>query len=159
RRPAVRFYNHMPAAAIRDLVGRKVWNSYFKFCVERNPWDRAVSCYFWRKQEDPSRSLEEFIDHGGLELLKMRGRDVYRIDGQVVVDFICRYEQLEEDLEKVRLQLGLPESIQLPHAKSTFRTDLRSSQELLVPRHVQRIQEEFADEIELLGYSRLLGGG
>lgn len=23
------------------------WNNYFKFAVERNPWDKAVSFYYW----------------------------------------------------------------------------------------------------------------
>jgi len=31
------------------LVGLRipptVWNSYFKFCVERNPWDKVLSHY------------------------------------------------------------------------------------------------------------------
>src|SRR6185312_9079529 len=38
-----RWYNHMPAALIRQQVGETVWNDYYKFCVIRNPWEKAIS--------------------------------------------------------------------------------------------------------------------
>ena len=40
-----KFYRHMPALEIQKRVPRDVWNSYFKFCVERNPWDKVLSHY------------------------------------------------------------------------------------------------------------------
>jgi len=33
----------MPAFEIKNRVPAEVWNSYFKFCVERNPWDKVLS--------------------------------------------------------------------------------------------------------------------
>ena len=40
-----RFYNHMPAWLVRLRIPPTVWNSCFKFCVERNPWDKVLSHY------------------------------------------------------------------------------------------------------------------
>ena len=34
-----KFYNHMPASEVMSRVPTEIWKSYFKFCVERNPWD------------------------------------------------------------------------------------------------------------------------
>jgi len=33
------FAGHMPAKEIRQKIGEDIWNRYFKFCFERNPWD------------------------------------------------------------------------------------------------------------------------
>src|SRR6267378_3433834 len=38
-----KFYRHMPAFEVQKRVARDVWNSYFKFCVERNPWDEVFA--------------------------------------------------------------------------------------------------------------------
>ena len=40
-----KFYNHMPAREVKQRVPVDVWNGYFKFCVERNPWDKLLSHY------------------------------------------------------------------------------------------------------------------
>jgi hypothetical protein len=37
--------NHMSAEAIKELIGEKIWNSYFKFCVIQNPYDKLISAF------------------------------------------------------------------------------------------------------------------
>lgn len=46
------WYNHMPAALLRERAGEEVWKSYFKFCVIRNPYDKAVSQFWFLLPED-----------------------------------------------------------------------------------------------------------
>ncbi|MCP4295093.1 MAG: sulfotransferase family protein, partial [Proteobacteria bacterium] len=41
------YFNHITPAEIKNKVGEKVWNEYFKITVVRNPWDQIVSRYFW----------------------------------------------------------------------------------------------------------------
>src|SRR4029453_8467383 len=48
-RPEVKWWNHMPAATIRERVGPEVWDGYFKFCVIRNPFDKAISVFHFAK--------------------------------------------------------------------------------------------------------------
>ena len=39
----------LPPQVVREALGAKVFDSYFKFTVARNPWDQLVSAYrFWR---------------------------------------------------------------------------------------------------------------
>lgn len=146
------FYHHMTAGEVKSIVGEAVWDSYFKFCVERNPWDRMISFYYWRTSDPDRPSLLDFMDSGLPDLLKTRGHDVYHLNGQVAVDRILHFERLEEELESVRLHLGLPEPLELPRAKSTSRKDKRHYREILSPEERERIADLFAAEIRLLGY-------
>src|SRR5262245_8925828 len=49
------WHNHMPARRVRELLNGQCWDSYFKFCAVRNPFDKVVS-QFWFEQPDGSRA-------------------------------------------------------------------------------------------------------
>ena len=154
RKTKMRFYNHMPAVEARRAVGEKVWNGYFKFCFERNPWDRTISQYFFRYRHEASRpSLSEFIESGNLERLKQTGSGIYSIDGRIAVDRVCFFENLEQEL--VEVCKGLPDhpgGLVLPRAKAGIRTDKRHYRELFSEPDRKAVAEFFADEIALFGY-------
>lgn len=152
RRRKLRFYNHMPASEIRFHVGQPVWDSYYKFCFERNPWDRVISQYFWRGRLRPGQTMTGFLATDGPALLRRSGYEMYTIDNRVAVDRICRYENLAEELETVRTRLGIPEPLALPWAKAQFRTDKRSYNEILNASEKAKIAALFREEIDLLGY-------
>ncbi len=40
---------HMPAREIKQRIGDEIWNSYFSFCMERNPWDKVTSNYWYKR--------------------------------------------------------------------------------------------------------------
>lgn len=147
-----RFYNHISAADVRALVGEEIWRSYYKFCFERDPWDRFVSLYYWIYKSEPRPSIQEFLDSDRPLILKRRGYELYTINRQLAVDKVCRFEKLAEELEEVRLRVGLPEPLILPRAKSRFRSDKRSPREILSESQQAQIAEIFKEEIEMFGY-------
>jgi hypothetical protein len=153
-----RFYSHSSALEIKKIIGDEIWNNYYKFCFERNPWDRAISYYYFilnerRKRNKTTPPLSEFINSARIYPLKKHGIENYTIDGKIVVDRVCLYENMELELESVcNQQLGIPEKLALPKAKSGFRTDQRHYREILSDRDRDRIAELFADEIALFGY-------
>ena len=147
-----RYHNHMSAKDARRLVGRKTWNSYYKFCFERNPWDRVISYYYWKQSKRKKRTLSEFIRSPALTRLRNRGYLIYTIRGIVAVDRLCRYEDLEEELEAVRTLVGIPDRIHLPHAKGKTRKDRKSYREILTEADAAIIADAFQDEINLMGY-------
>ena len=154
-KPALRFYNHIPARKVKRRIGSDIWDRYYKFCVERNPWDRVISHYYWQQRHrnaDQTLSIMDFLDSDDTRSLKKKGFELYTLEGEVAVDKICRYESLEDELEEVRLQLGLPEPLELPNAKSGIRKDKRHYSEVLSEAEKARIAELFRDEIELMGY-------
>jgi len=150
-----RYMEHMPARKIRRRIGREAWNQYFKFCIARNPWDRVISQYYWRQKdlrEEEMPSIMEFLESRHTQSLRRKGFNLYTLGGEVVVDKICLYEKLREDLEEVRQHLELPESLELPKAKSGIRRDKRHYSEVLSEAEKNRIAELFKEEIQLLGY-------
>jgi len=151
RRPP-HFYNHISAREIRALVPPAVWHGYFKFCVERNPWDRVVSSYYWKTRDGRDRSIEQFLAQGRHLGLKRKGSGLYTIDGRVAVDRVCRFERLAEDLETIRSRLGIPEPLELPRAKSSHRPESRHYRDLLSADERDLVARDFAFEIETFGY-------
>jgi hypothetical protein len=147
---ALVFYNHIPAKSIRTLVDEENWNTYFKFCFERNPWDKAISWYYWiTRQSEPQLSLSEFILSG-----KANRSDfgLYTINGEIVVDRVGLYENLSQELERIAEYLNLPDRIRLPKAKANYRKDRRHYREVLGLEEQGVIAKAFAREIAHLGY-------
>jgi len=151
----LRFYNHIPARKVKRRISTDVWDRYYKFCIERNPWDRVISQYYWRQRhldKENMLSIMDFLDSEDTKALKRKGFYLYTLKRQVAVDKICRYECLEEDLEEVRRYLGLPEPLKLPEAKAGVRKDKRHYKEILSEDEKNRIAELFKEEIKLMGY-------
>jgi len=145
--------SHSSAYEIRKIIDEDIWNDYYKFCFERNPWDRVISLYYWYHKTRPLISFSDFLDSEIPQRLKKRGIENYTIDGKIVVDRVCLYENMEQELEAVcNQQLGIPEKLVLPRAKGNFRADRRHYREILNDEDRDRIAKMFADEISLFNY-------
>lgn len=60
-----RYYNHIPAVSARARIPRAIWSSYFKFCVERNPWDKTLSHYhIINSRRGGGLSLDSYLTEG-----------------------------------------------------------------------------------------------
>jgi len=105
-----KFYNHIPARFARARVPKSIWNSYFKFCVDRNPWDKSLSHFNmfknadWHKRYDPDLTFEKYLSNG----IFCHNAPFYcDLDGTVLVDKILRYDDLENQLREVMGTLGI----------------------------------------------------
>jgi hypothetical protein len=147
-----KFYRHMPATEIKNRVPANVWNSYFKFCVERNPWDKVLSHYYMHAaREGGSLSLDEYLARGRFPINYFRYTD--RSGKNIIVDRILRYENLLTELGEVFSQLKIPfEGTLDVQAKSEYRTDRRPYREVFNEEQRRIVQKAFAKEIELHGY-------
>jgi hypothetical protein len=148
-------YRHAHAIQVQKLVGKEIWDRYFKFCLVRNPFDRAISFYYWRtknwqkKHEEPIPDINNFILNLPEKRLSTWAR--YTIDNRIAVDFIGRFENLEEDLVIVERKIGIP-ALVLPHAKSSTRADRRHYSEILNSEARTYIEKACSSEIDAFGY-------
>jgi hypothetical protein len=147
-----KFYNHMPACEVRNRVPAKIWDSYFKFCVERNPWDKVLSHYHMHAaREGGALSLDEYFARGRFPINYFRYTD--RSGRKIIVDRVLRYENLLAELSEVFSRLNVPFDGTLGiKAKSEYRTDRRPYQEVFNEKQRKTVERAFAREIELHGY-------
>jgi hypothetical protein len=145
------YFNHIAARNIRKRLGRRRWNSYYKFCFERNPWDKVVSAYFWR--------VGNGHDEGDFRTFVMQRPDFpcdfdkYSIDGKTVsVDFVGRYERLDDDLRTVIAHLGLSTDLTLTREKGSYRPERTGVEVSYDDDMTERVQTAFAREIATFGY-------
>jgi hypothetical protein len=147
-----KFYNHMPASLVQKRVPGRIWNSYFKFCVERNPWDKVLSHYHMNAaRKDGSLSLDEYLARGRFPINYFRYTD--RSGSKIIVDRVLHYENLRNELGEVFSQLNIHFDGTLGvKAKSEYRTDRRPYQLVFNDEQRRIVENAFAKEIELHGY-------
>lgn len=126
---------HRTAIEKVDEIGREEWDRRFTFAVVRNPWDKVVSHYHYRVQTDQTNLGEGKVDFKTWVTLAYGEKDpayynkpkmfmpqtewVMDQTGEMIVDYICRFESLSSDFGQVCTRLDLDAS--LPHLKSSKR--------------------------------------
>lgn len=146
------YYNHMTAAEARRHLGEAVWRSYFKFAIGRNPWDRQVSFYRWRtKNAEQPMPFPEFMSSE--RRARRDNHEIFMIGDAVAVDFLLRYEALEEDLAQALSRIGAAQRLDLPRAKAVAaRGSGRSYRDYYDERTRDIVARWYAPEIRSLGY-------
>jgi hypothetical protein len=76
------------------------WKSYYKFAVERNPWDKIVSAYFYYKSRKPkkvSNGFESFV-RGAKD---QNDWNLYALKSDIQVDNLIDYSKLHEEFLEI----------------------------------------------------------
>ena len=115
---------HITAKELRGILGEELWRSYFKFAFVRNPWDRTVSSYLKKRKESPlwlrrlwptdARTLRYAL-RVKYELLRrqpIQQWDYVSEGGDLIVDFVGKFEHLQRDFAYVCQQTGIPGDLQ-----------------------------------------------
>jgi len=167
---------HRFATELRAGCERDVWNSYFKFAFVRNPWDRLVSWWamiarnaqaasegrqqvngFQRFILSRACTFEEFLlncdeEYHDLDGSKwiFRNQIEYLSDerGELLVDFVGRFEQLDEHFAFVASRLQLPGS-GIPHLNRSPRARYT---DYYTPKLADLVGERYAKDVAAFGY-------
>lgn len=150
--PSVGFYEHMPAWRVRDYVGEAVWRSYFKFAFDRNPWDRQVSWYLYKTKSKPARpSFERFMASRARAYVD--NYQLYTIEAALAVDFLGRYEKLEQDLNAALERAGVGRRVTVPRTNITPNKDESRDYRSYYSHETRALVAEwYQPEIALLDY-------
>ena len=157
--------SHLGAKEIKELVSEHIWNDYLKIAIIRSPYQKAISYYFWKKRAEKltsvNKDFEQFISwacrrHKNNPLMDY---DLIHISGESILDFVIRYENLVEDIEKLETKIALPgllETYQSIGAKRHFRPTTGTSLYEVYSNHpkaklmIDSMYYENLDKYELL---------
>ena len=149
--PSIGYYEHMPAWRVKTYVGDEIWNRYFKFSFERNPWDRQVSFYLYKSRNKKfTTSFDEFLRNK--EKSFVDNYNLYMINGDMALDFIGMYENLEDDFKKALKIIGLEKDISLPKANVGSKSSQKSYRDYYNDDSKKLISRWYGPEIEAFGY-------
>lgn len=145
------FFGHSSGKDIKSKITENDWSEYFKFCFERNPWDKVVSYYYWDIKRNPKPlDFRSYVSNTKrYRWLKKYGYDLYTIGGSIVTDEIYLYEKLPKAIKSIKDKFGF--KLSLPHAKGQFRK-IKGYRDLYGKRQREIIADLFKEEIKLFGY-------
>jgi len=153
------FGDHLTSKQMVNILGQEVWDNLFTFTIVRNPWDRAVSMYnYWLKNVYPKETSISFKDH--ILLLKTKYKndkllinECYEYisnNNKIIVDKVIRFENREEELQKISEKLGCGDLTKEHYEKTLGQETYRE----FYDNETRRIIEEVcAKDIEEFGYS------
>lgn len=152
---------HASASEVRRFVGGERWLDYWKVCFERNPWDRMLSYYFFRKKAHGfDTPFEEWLSIGltGSEREKrmlfaqdIRNDKIYVNDGIIAVDHVFRYEDIDNAFGDILNRLGLEEKKLGKH--NVGARPERRLHEFYTPELQKLVSKELALEVRAGNYS------
>lgn len=164
-RIGAKFPRHAKVIAAKEMLPHELFDQLFKFAFVRNPWDLQVSSFHHLKRErphllkdisdfetflkwklDPDRPYQYHIDTS----IELQSDYLIDLHGNNMVDYIGRFETMQEDFNHVCNRIGIP-PINLPHKRKA--TDRDSYHHYYSDSTIELVNKHFKRDIEMLGYS------
>ena len=151
-----RFRTHATALDVKRNLPADVYDRLYKFTFVRNPWSMLASLYRFIPSRPRHRkakivaamTFDEFVDTWTLRPEVHQKRWVCDSRGDVIVDYIGRYESLSHDFQHVCNHLGI--ECLLPHDnRGPGSADYR---ELYSKRLETLVADRLSEDIDLFEY-------
>ncbi len=152
------FRTHENILAAKQRMPADKFADYFKFAFVRNPWERLVSEYEYilkRPEHGRHKRVKALKNFGDFIHMQSSRHDAYQLNmlgdrkGCLLMDFIGKLENLEQDWQTVCQRLGIPYQT-LPRQNVTKR---KPYQDYYNAEGIQLVAKHWAREIELFEYT------
>lgn len=150
---------HASAQQIKSVLGDEKYKQLFKFVFVRNPWDFEVSLYkytCWRKLHPlhdlvKSMSFEEYLKWRFKQGKGLQQRFFTDENGNILVDFLGKFESLQSDYDKICDILNIPQK-ELPFLNKSKNRKEKDYRTYYNEETKNLIYENLKEDIELFGY-------
>ena len=154
---------HLKACELQEKIRNQVFNNYFKFTFVRNPFSKCLSEYFWEKSYlNESLSFNDWVKLKLGDLINQSENNIimrqkhnleqykfiYDTLDNCLVDFIGRFENLQEDFNIVCDKIGTPRK-DLPHENNSKH---KHYTEYYDDETREIVAEKYAKDIEYFSY-------
>jgi hypothetical protein len=151
------FSGHSTALQVQQNIPTSIYRQYYKFAFVRNPWDWQVSLYHYAQQTKDhfqhkmtsKMSFNEYIEWRVNEDLHLQVDFVQNENGEIIVDYIGKMENLQMDFDTICKKIKVPKII-LPQMQKSLHTDFRS---YYSSDTIELVKKAFKKDIELFDYS------
>jgi hypothetical protein len=149
------FPSHVNASKIKESFGAEKFNEYFSFAVVRNPWDWQVSLYKYALKSETHHQHELTKNLGSFEeYIKWRCENEVRYqkdfiydNNELLVDFVGRYESLDNDFNEICSRIGI--SVSLPKLNVS---NTKPYQSYYSEKSKELVKEAFEPDIRTFNY-------
>lgn len=148
---------HSTASEIIKQMGQDAFDSYFSFAFVRNPWDWQVSLYSYmlkntaQVQHELVKSFGNFdtyIRWRCAEEVRFQKDFVYSENGELLVNFVGRFENLERDFQYICSHIGI--SALLPRQNVS---NMKPYQQYYTDETRELVRQAFEPDIALFQYA------
>ena len=155
--------NHTKIKQWQHKLDKNIFDNYFKFTFSRNPWDRTVSLYHYYKQRNyykdrryfltPKimRSFETFVkfleSENGKLVAPTQISWIKDLKDEFIIDFIGRFENYENDWNKVCKQLSITKK--LPHLNKSKHKDYKIYYN---KKLIKMVEDIYKEDIDFFNY-------
>ncbi len=158
-KPKGKLWKHIWACNAKKLIDTDIWNEYFKFAFIRNPWSRILSQYSWwtqRKWDDEKntgarvKNMKNFGEYLIQKIGIVPNQKIQLFDEDVsLVDYIGRFEYIEEDFKEVCKLLKF-KNVDLLFENKTNHRDYRTYYD---KKSIEIVEEIYNKDIESFGFN------